>query len=177
MRKKHRPQEKKMEAPQQINDDMADQATAEADTSNREAAALEEKLMAERVAQANMAGEDVVKSARVEPEPEMLVTMAAKGRDYLLEQMRQLQAKHDALPAYAPPPRTERQQAALELELAAGRRAQEKHAAQDASRPQPKPEKWDGTTAPVHRPGEVVPDPILAAGAFAAGTRVYGPNA
>ncbi len=181
MRKKHRRQEKIMEAPQQNNEDF--QAEAEAEMANREAAALEEKLMASKVATARMAGEEVVKSMGAKPEEEMLVSMAAKGRDYLIDRIQKLTAERAAQPAYAPPAMTDRQKAAREIEMEAGRRAQAKHAAQEASRPpRPADVKTEGFTRPVYRPGDLVPDPTVPPtigrdGPFSAGTRVYGPDA
>lgn len=58
-------------------------------------------------------------------------------------------------PEYVPPPRTERQQAQLEAEMAAGRRATERATAQQAVRPQPVRDRTEGTNTPVYRPGDV----------------------
>jgi hypothetical protein len=87
-----------------------------------------------------------------------LIGLAAQGMDAL----------HDAIRAnsqtpvadYIPPPRTERQMTQLEQELEAGRRAQQKAQAQQDARPVPVKDVSEGFTNPVHRPGDMVPDPM-----------------
>lgn len=178
-RKNRRHQEKTVEASQQPNDILeqiaADakapedaapaepsQAENEAQTSNREAAALEERLTAERVAQARMMNEQAEASVEVKPaaQEETMMSLAAKGREALLHRMRQHEELTRNKPAYVPPPLTERQRSKLEEEMEAGRRAVQRHADQLAHRP-PRvadPVK-EGFSTPVHRPGLAVPDP------------------
>jgi hypothetical protein len=61
-------------------------------------------------------------------------------------------------PEYVPPPPTPRQQARIDEEMAAGRRAVERHAAQAANRPVPVPSRQEaaaeGSSLPVHRPAD-----------------------
>lgn len=107
------------------------------------------------------------------PEPVSILDLAAKGRDALHEAMRQHQAKAKAKD-YVPPPRTERQMSALQAELEAGRRTQQRAEAQQANRPPPEPPKAnDGFTTPVYRPDNMVPDPMMGNGAHGGG--VYQP--
>lgn len=61
-------------------------------------------------------------------------------------------------PPGPPAAMTERQRNQIELEMEAGRRSVAKHAAQQANRPQPKPDKSEGTTTPVFRPEDYVPN-------------------
>jgi hypothetical protein len=109
--------------------------------------------------------------------PVNIVEVAARGYDALQEAF----AKHNAIKpkAYVPPPRTERQMAALQEELDAGRKAGERAAAQQASRPQPKSDQTkDGFTTPAYRPNNLVPDPTIpATSGHVAGTREYGADA
>lgn len=128
---------------------------AQAETSDRETAELEEKLAAQRIVEARANNEASV------PEEPTLIGAAAKGRDHLLNQMREHAAKTAAAKtAYVPPPMTERQRERLEEEMTAGRRATEKAAAQMVARPQPvRDPREPGPNIPVHRPNDVVPDP------------------
>ena len=115
-----------------------------------------------------------------DPEPVNIVEVAARGYDALHEAF----ARHNAIKPkeYIPPPRTARQMSALEEELEAGRKAQQRAEAQrDAARPPP-PDRNEGFNTPVYRPGNLVPDPTILAtsgpgGLSAAGTREYGPDA
>jgi hypothetical protein len=104
-------------------------------------------------------------------EEESLVSIMAHGREHLMQRMREHNAQAEAKKnAYKPPPMTDRQRSALEEEQAAGRRARERHEAELAARPAPAKEPWDGTNTPVHRPGDVVPDPTVpSATGFVAG--------
>lgn len=78
----------------------------------------------------------------------------------LLDALREHAKKSEAV-EYVPPPRTARQMSALEEELEAGRRAQAKAEAQQASRPvNPAEPVKEGFTTPVYRPGDAVPDPV-----------------
>lgn len=112
-----------------------------------------------------------------EPEPTSIMEVASRGYDALQEAF----AKHNAIKPkeYVPPPRTERQMSALEEELEAGRRRVAQNEAQQASRPQPKPEPAkEGFTTPVYRPGDMVPDPTSpATSGFVGGTRQFGADA
>lgn len=149
------------------------QASAEADVSTREAADLEEKLQSELIARARA---DSDQMGTVEEERIKLVD-AAKDRNTLLAAMRQHQKLAQAKPAYVPPPRTERQLSQLELEQEAGRRAQAKQQAQWDNRPVPPRDTREGSSQPVHRPNNIVPDPKIAAiGGFAAGTAIFDPS-
>lgn len=149
------------------------QAQAESETSNREAAELEERLNAERIAQArnesDAAGEEMERST--------LIGAAAKGRDTLLAKLREHSQKPKEV--YTPPPMTERQLSRREEEMEAGRKAVEKHQAQIAHRPIPPHDKREGgPSVPLHRPGNLVPDPTVAnTSGFAAGTKVFSPKA
>jgi hypothetical protein len=110
-------------------------------------------------------------------EPVNIIGLAAQGREALLEGLRQHAEKSKPV-EYIPPPRTPRQMAQLEAELAAGRRVQQKAAEQLAHRPPPERDRNEGLTTPVHRPGNLVPDPTLdAPSGYAAGSKVYGPAA
>jgi hypothetical protein len=57
-------------------------------------------------------------------------------------------------PEYTPPPPTPRQQAQINAEMEAGRRASERAAAQQANRPLPVKDPTEGSTSSVHRPGK-----------------------
>jgi hypothetical protein len=99
-------------------------------------------------------------------EPVSVIGLAAQGREALLEGLRQHAARSKPK-EYVPPPRTERQMSALEEELEAGRRAQQKAEAQQASRPVPPADPKEGFTTPAYRPGDRVPDPVTGKlGAF-----------
>lgn len=106
-----------------------------------------------------------------------IIGLAAQGREALLEGLRQHQMRSKP-PEYIPPPRTERQMSQLEAELEAGRRTQQRAAAQAAARPVPPKDVSEGFTTPVYRPGDVVPDPTIpAAGGSVAGSRQFGADA
>jgi hypothetical protein len=94
-----------------------------------------------------------------EAEPVSVIGLAAQGREALLEGLRQ-HAERSKPKEYVPPPRTERQMSALEEELEAGRKAQQKAEAQQASRPVPARDPAEGSSVPVYRPGDMVPDPV-----------------
>lgn len=131
----------------------------QAETSDRETADLEERLTAQKLVEARANNEASV------PEEPTLIGAAAKGRDNLLHQMRSHAEKAAANKvAYVPPPMTERQRERLEEEMSAGKRATERAAAQLASRPQPvRDPREPGPSTPVHRPNDVVPDPMARA--------------
>lgn len=105
-------------------------------------------------------------SERANEEPEKpavaISEVAARGYDALNEQFRlhneRTKAAHRE---YVPPPRTERQMSALEEELEAGRKVQQRAEAQKAASQPVKPDGGkEGFTTPVYRPNDVVPDPI-----------------
>lgn len=83
--------------------------------------------------------------------------LASQGREALVAKLRDHMEK-SAPKEYVPPALTERQMTRTQMEMEAGRRASERHAAQAAHRPQPKPEASDGYTAPVFRPAGHVPN-------------------
>lgn len=116
-------------------------------------------------------------AAKPPAEPDVnVIEVAARGYDALQEAF----AKHNAKkpPEYVPPPRTARQMSALEEELEAGRRSQQRAEAQKAAAPaNPTDTRKEGFTTPVYRPGDVVPDPTLPATPHAAGNRIYGSDA
>lgn len=118
------------------------------------------------------AGIEVAKQPSPPQEDESLVSIMAQGREHLLQRMREHAAEIEAKKsAYKPPPMTDRQRAMLAEEQAAGQRAAQRHAEQLAARPPTPKEPWDGSNTPVHRPGNVVPDPTVAApSGFVAGS-------
>lgn len=141
---------------------------------DKQQAQLEENAAAE--AFATRRREEAVAEERKD-EPVSILNLAGKGHDALHEAMRRANEANKPKP-YTPPAMTERQLSAREEELEAGRRAVAKATEQFANRPQPpKPTVKDGFTTPVHRPNDVVPDPLLRAGHSAAGTRTFGADA
>lgn len=154
-----------------------EQAPVPAGPTAKEMAAAEEanQLRLKKIAERN------AELAKPKPEEQTIVGLAAQGMDVLHDAIR-AHSNQPTHPAYIPPPRTGRQMTALQEELEAGRRAQQRAQAQlEASRAAraaaPKDPK-EGFTTPVYRPGEVVPDPkVPAVGGFAAGTKVFGPDA
>jgi len=117
-------------------------------------------------------------AAEPKPEEPNILGLAAQGMDVLHDAIR----KHSNLPShpeYVPPPRTERQMTALQEELEAGRRTQQKAEAQQASRPVPAADPVkEGFTTPAYRPNDLVPDPTIAAPTgFAGGTKRFGRDA
>lgn len=84
--------------------------------------------------------------------------LASQGRDRLLDTLRdhRLRQQHEA-EAYKPPPMTERQMSQTQLEMEAGRAAQQRHQEmQDAAPARPR-DKSEGYSTPVHRPNNFVP--------------------
>lgn len=86
------------------------------------------------------------------PEQEKFDHPPASSLEELHERIR---AARVPPPAYVPPPPTERQQVQINAEMAAGRRASERAAAQMAARPVRQSDPTEGTNTPVHRPGNV----------------------
>lgn len=149
------------------------QALAENDISAREAATLEEGIQSEQIAQARNESDE----AGEEMERTTIIGAAAQGREFLLARLRQHSDKPKEV--YVPPPMSARQLEKLELEMAAGKRAVERAEAQNTNRPvPPRDPREPGPSTPVHRPGNIVPDPLLTnTTGFAAGTKVYSPKA
>jgi hypothetical protein len=144
------------EPTQEVSQEKAPEVTAEQiDPTAKEMAAAEEANAAR--AKALLAQEQAKLAAEAE-EPQPLVSLAAQGREALMEGLRKHAEKKPA--EYVPPPRTPRQMAALEAELEAGRRAQKRAAEQLAARPVPTKDPNEGFTTPVYRPNDMVPDPI-----------------
>jgi len=115
--------------------------------------------------------------ASIPKEDVPLVDIAARGYDALHEAFRKHNEQNKPK-EYVPPARTPRQMQALQEELEAGRKAQERAQEQLDARPQAAPPSPnEGFTTPVYRPGDVVPDPTLPAINSVAGTRQYGPDA
>ena len=113
------------------------------------------------------------------PEPPTLIEVAAQGMDALHEALRQ--NANRPVPEYVPPPRTERQMTALEEELEAGRRRvaqNEEHnrvAAEWRAKAAKEERAKEGFTTPVHRPADVVPDPMISSSSGSvAGSRLFG---
>lgn len=116
-----------------------------------------------------------------------LASIAARGRDALLEAMRQHQLKKENETPYTPPPLTDRQMERRNEELEAGRKAQARAAAQQAEQRElaakhnlatfgvkNTPQATEGHLTPVHRPGLSVPDPRNGK---STGHGVYSPDA
>lgn len=157
-------QENKMEA----NPNQAAPSAEKTGPTDKERAALEEQQSASAHAAAKAADEH-------SEEPLKIVNLAGKGYDELHDAMRKA-AEANRKKEYVPPPMTERQLSLREEELEAGRRAVARAKEQQANRPAPKADLKEGFTTPVHRPGNVVPDPILRAGPSAAGTKGFSPD-
>lgn len=114
------------------------------------------------------------REAEGKPPEQTIIGLAAQGMDVLHDAIR-AHSNQPSHPEYIPPPRTERQMTALEEELEAGRRTQQraereaqiaaeyraKHAAEERAK--------EGFTTPVHRPADVVPNPMGGNGTFTQG--------
>lgn len=114
------------------------------------------------------------------PEPAVpIADLAARGYDALHEAFKKHNENAAKKKEYIPPPRTERQMSALQEELEAGRKTQQKAEAQQrASQPEKVDANKEGFTTPVYRPGDMVPDPTIPAkGNYVAGGRTYGADA
>lgn len=122
----------------------------------KEMAAVEEINSARIKAQIEREQAVAENSARESP---TLIEVAAQGMDALHAAI--LARSQEVPPPYVPPPRTERQMSQLQEELEAGRRAQQRAEAQQASRPVEKTDMGkEGFTTPVYRPDNMVPDPM-----------------
>lgn len=128
---------------------------------NAEVQELSAKLLAAQEELASLKLKQAAEAVQTEAasrndEPITIIGLAAQGMDVLHDAIRKHNAQ-PAIPAYSPPPMTERQIAAREEELAAGRRTQAKAQAQWDSRPIPEKVPNEGFTTPVHRPADFVP--------------------
>lgn len=122
----------------------------------KEMAAAEE-LNSLRIKQA--AESEALKAERANDEPISIIGLAAKGHNELHDAIRSQRDKPK--PTYIPPARTERQMSQLQEELEAGRRTQQRAEEQQRSRPIEKADgNKEGFTTPVHRPNDMVPDPM-----------------
>jgi hypothetical protein len=143
--------------------------------SAKDQAMIEERNAAERIAQQRASEEH----ASMPPPPaddEPVVSIAAKGLDYLHQKLREHAAKPK--PVYVPPPITEGMAERIREEQETGARAVRKHEAQQAARPQPVRDQREGFTTPVYRPNDVVPDPTQPApSGFAAGNKKFSADA
>lgn len=191
MGKQKRHKEAKMpqnETPPETNEQTADAGVNETDAetvnenaqsevADRETAALEEALAKQQITEAR-ANNDAV-AAEMDAAAPTLIGAAAKGRGHLLDQLR----AHAATTAankkeYVPPPPTDRQSENTRLEMEAGARASARAQAQLDSRPQPARDPRDpGPNTPVHRPNDVVPDPLARAVSGSGGPlKPFSPN-
>lgn len=122
----------------------------------KEMAAAEEQNAARLQAQARIEQE---KAEAADAPPTSIIGLAAQGHAELHDAMRRHQSQKK--PEYVPPPRTERQMSALQEELEAGRRTQQRAQEQLASRPVDRVEPLkEGFTTPAYRPNDMVPDPM-----------------
>lgn len=145
-----------------------DQVKEQTGPTAKQMAKVEEENSA-RIIQQKVREADI--AAREAAEPVSLIGTAAKGRQALMDQLREHAQKAPA-PPYVPPPMTARQKTALQEEMAAGARAVEKAQAQQIRPGHPllpsieQSQGKEGVTNPVHRPGDFVPgmnsrDPAL----------------
>jgi hypothetical protein len=156
-----------MEASQETIPEQAPEPTG---PTAKEMAAAEEANLARQKKLIEQQQEDA------QPKPFVPVAdVAARGYDALHEAFR-LHNERNQPKEYVPPPRTERQMSALQEELEAGRRAQQRAEAQQlASRPPKEDLRKEGFTTPVHRPDNMVPDPMTV-GTGMAGLKPIGPT-
>lgn len=104
------------------------------------------------------------------PERPTLIEVAAQGMDALHEAIKA--NSNRPTQEYIPPPRTARQMSALEEELEAGRRANARAqresdiAAEWRAKAAAEDRAKEGFTTPVHRPNDVVPNPMGGVGNF-----------
>lgn len=111
------------------------------------------------------------------PEAPVLIDVASRGYDALNEAFKK-HNEQNKVQEYVPPPRTPRQMSALQEELEAGRRTQQRAEEQQAASRVVAPDlNKEGFTTPVYRPGDVVPDPINAFPTQKAPMRQYEPDA
>ena len=93
------------------------------------------------------------------PSPAVKDRELSHGEKQLQEFLSKVQLANQPPPPPPPPPQmSARQRSQIEEEMEAGRRSVARHAAQQASRPQPKPDPTEGKTTPVFRPEDYVPN-------------------
>ncbi len=134
-------------------------------TDNAKSQADSEERRAAEMIRGAKAAEEAAQHQRPAPaepteEPQDIASISSRGRDYLLQRMREHQAKPKE--EYVPPPMSDKMRERINEELEAGRRAQAKAQAQLDSRPKPDiseaEAKAQGTSTPVFRPNNMVPD-------------------
>lgn len=103
--------------------------------------------------------------AHAAPEEDALVNIAEfededqrKIREFMQKVVEARTAREKAEQPVPPPPLTESQRAQITAEQEAGRRAVARHKEQQALRPPPVREKTDGSSNPVFRPSDYVPN-------------------
>jgi hypothetical protein len=165
------------ETPPEVIEPTAEDMQAE--VSDREIAELEERLAAQQLVEKRASSDAVAAEMDANPTPATLIGAAAKGREHLLQQMRahsEMEAANKK--SYVPPVPTERQSERTRMEMEAGARAAARHAAQQASRPIPaRDPREGGPPIPVHRPNDVVPDPMARAVTGSGGPlKPFSPN-
>lgn len=93
------------------------------------------------------------------PSPKVADRELSHGEQQLQEFLKQVNLANQPPPPPPPPPEmTVRQRTQIEEEMEAGRKAVARHAAQQAHRPQPKPDPTEGKTTPVFRPEDYIPN-------------------
>lgn len=93
------------------------------------------------------------------PSPKFTERELSHGELQLQEFLKKVQLANQPPPPPPPPPEmTQRQRTQIELEMEAGRKAVARHTAQQAHRPQPKPDPTEGKTTPVFRPEDYIPN-------------------
>lgn len=147
-------QEKTMEATQEKTQEASPEAQAEQNEPTAKALAQAEEANIARALALSRKNQE--EAAAAGQEPVSIIGLAAQGREALLDGLRQHNERAKPV-EYIPPPRTPRQMAQLEAELAAGRKTQQRAAEQLAHRPAPERDRNEGLTTPVHRPGDFVP--------------------
>lgn len=157
-----------MEASQEVTPPSSEDTTKQAspapiEPTAKELAAAEEENLARAKAIIDRQQAQLQREVESAERP-TLIEVAAQGMDALhAAVLANSQAK---VPDYVPPPRTERQMSQLEAELAAGRKAQQRHEAaakinaEARAREEAKDRLKEGYTTPVHRPADMVPHPL-----------------
>ena len=157
----------------QTDQDQADQQAEMTRLTDKQMALVEEANAKRIIDQKNA---EAIRAEQAAQEPISIMGLAAQGREKLLDGLRQ-HAQRALPPPYVPPPMTDRQRSALEEEMQAGAKAVARAEAARVRASHPTlPQPNDPLSTPVHRPGDVVPDPIVnkSSGAVA-GTRGYSP--
>lgn len=93
------------------------------------------------------------------PSPKTTDRELTHGEQQLQDFLKQVNLANQPPPPPPPPPEmTARQRSQIEEEMEAGRKSVARHAAQQANRPQPKPDPTEGKNTPVFRPEDYVPN-------------------